>query len=193
VVATREQYAAGEPSIASGSASFLVVRLRSGGHGPVHNQPHSRLIDPHAEGAGGGDNFQILLQEPPQHFDSTRLVEAGVVRRSTKSRPIERPGETLGGISSRSVNDGQPVLLPQERKQPFEAFSLVPNRDHPEPEIGAVERAQVKIGAAKAEGSGDVLADFRSCAAGQGDDGRFSEGEAEPAQGTIGRTKIVSP
>jgi hypothetical protein len=106
---------------------------------------------------------------------------------------IKRPGETFGGISGGSIDDGQPVLLPQEREQAFEAFSLVPNRDHAEPEIGPVERAEVEIGAAEAECRGDVLADFRSRAASQGDDGRFSEGEAEPAQGAIGRTKIVSP
>jgi hypothetical protein len=116
-----------------------------------------------------------------------------MVRRRTKARPIERPGETLSGISGRGVDDGQPVLLSQEREQAFEAFSLVPNPDHAEPEIGPVERAEVEIGPAEAECRGDVLADFGSSAAGQGDDGRFSEGEAEPAQGAIGRTKIVPP
>ena len=116
-----------------------------------------------------------------------------MVRRSTKARPIERPGETLGGISGRGVDDGQPVLLPQEREKAFEAFSLVPNPDNTEPEIRPVERAKVEIGPAEAECRGDVLADFGSSAAGQGNDWRFSEGEAEAAQGAVGRPKIVSP
>ncbi len=105
----------------------------------MDDELHPWLVDSHPERAGRGDYLEILVQEAAQHLDATRLVQAGVVRRGAKSGPIESAGKTLGGISGGGVDDGQPVLLPEESEQPLEPLSFIPDPDDAEPEIGPVE------------------------------------------------------
>ena len=58
-----EQDAAGELAVASRAPRLLIVGLRRRRQGPVHHQPDRRLVDAHAEGAGGDDQIEAVVQE----------------------------------------------------------------------------------------------------------------------------------
>ena len=67
VVAHIEQQAARRFPVASGASGFLQVVLQRGRDVGMDDQPHVGLVDAHAEGVGGGDNFQFAVDEALLH------------------------------------------------------------------------------------------------------------------------------
>ena len=58
-----EQHAAGELAIPPGAARLLVVGLGCGGQGPVDHEADLRLVDAHAERAGGDDHVEPIVEK----------------------------------------------------------------------------------------------------------------------------------
>ena len=101
-----EQHAASRLPVTSGPPSLLEVVLQRSGNVGVDNQPHVRLVDPHAEGVGGRDDPQLALDEALLHalLDLGRQLGMEVIRRDVLL--LEEFRHLLGLPARRAVDDG---------------------------------------------------------------------------------------
>jgi hypothetical protein len=134
-----EEQAAGQPSVAPGPASLLVIRLGCRGQGPVHHQSDIGLVDAHAEGAGRHDDPDVVSQEPLQDLFPREVGEPRVIGRNSESGIPKHPGEFFDEIAGWGIHNGQGVLQAERGDEGPEPVPLVPHRCDPEPEIAAVE------------------------------------------------------
>ena len=104
----------------------------------MHHQPDRRLVDSHAEGAGGDHQIEAVVQEGVEDGGAPGPVEAGVVGRGPVARRRHRPGDRLGEPAGGRVDDGHPVVASEEPQQRVQALAPAHGHD-PEPEIGAIE------------------------------------------------------
>ena len=77
-VGVEEDGAAGE-AVASGSADLLVEGFDGAGEGDVDDGADVGLVDAHAEGDGGDDDFELSCEEAGLDAVAGGRVEAGVV------------------------------------------------------------------------------------------------------------------
>ena len=75
------RYALGRLAVAAGAPRFLIVRLERARHGVMDDQPHVRLVDPHAERVRRDDRAHAAPHERVLHVAAMRVVEPGVIRR----------------------------------------------------------------------------------------------------------------
>ncbi len=74
-----EEDGAGGQAVAAGAADLLVVGLDGGGEGGVDDGADVGLVDAHAEGDGGDDDFEFAGEEGGLDAVAGAGVEAGVV------------------------------------------------------------------------------------------------------------------
>ena len=196
IAGIEEQDAARKRAVASGAPRLLVVGLRRGWHGPVHHQADVRLVDAHAEGAGGHDDLHPVGQEVHQRLLPALLGEPRMVRRGEVPCARQLAGERLHHVPGRGVDDRHPVLHGQEPKQRVPPFAVIPHRHDAEPEVPAVEGAEVKVTAPRRtepECTGDVGTDLRRGAPGEGHALGPPQCPPRPAERPVAGPEVVPP
>ena len=99
IARTPEEYAPCEGAVASRPPRFLVVRLGRRRERPVNDEPNVRLVDAHAEGAGGHDHIHTIVQEILQRRGAPGLGQSRMVRR--RPWPARTSARATASVSPR--------------------------------------------------------------------------------------------
>ena len=102
-----EQDGARGLAVAAGAADLLVVALDGAGQRGVDDGADVGLVDAHAEGDGGDDDFELAGEEVALDALAGGGVEAGVVGGGELRAEVR--GELFGGLARGSVDDGGAV------------------------------------------------------------------------------------
>ena len=161
----------------------------------MNDQPDPRLVDAHAEGARRHDHVEPVVEEGLERPASPLAREAGVVRRRAVSCLGQGPGDGLGDAPGGRVHDHHPVVVGEQAHERLQSGPLARDRNDAEPEVGAIEGAEVLVVAAgqKTERAGDVAADFGRGAARQGNRRRPAEPVTRGAERPVTRPEVVPP
>ena len=122
--------------------------------------------------------------------------EAGVVGRGPVAGLRERARDGLGDAPRGGVHDDHPVVVGEQADAaPRSRSRSLAHRHHAEPEIGAVERAEVLVVPAgpKAKRAGDVPPDLGRGAAGERDGRRPAQPVARGAERPVAGPEVVPP
>ena len=111
VVPGIEEKAARRFPVASGAAGFLQVVLQGGRDVGVNDQPHVGLVDAHAEGVGGGDDFQLPVDEALLHVLPGVWSEAGMEVIGADVLVSQELRYLLGAMAAGAVDDGAAGLV----------------------------------------------------------------------------------
>jgi hypothetical protein len=136
---TPEQYAAREFPIASSSTSLLIVCLRGWRGRPVNDEADIRLVDAHAEGAGGDHDVDPVSEKIVQRCGSAGLRESGMVGSRTMTGISERTCNCLCAASSWRVHDGQSIVATDQRQESPQPLPLRAHGDSSEPQVRPVK------------------------------------------------------
>ena len=103
--------------------------------------------------------------------------------------------DRLRDIPSGCIDDDHPVVRRQQPEQSLQPFALAPDGDDPEPQIAAIERAEVLVVAPghEAQGPRDVPTDVGGRASRQGHGRRAAQTRARRAEGPVARPKVMTP
>ena len=102
-----KEHAARRRAIPAGAASLLVIRLGRCRHCPVHDEPHRRLVDPHAECAGCHDHPDVIAEKALQDRAPLGRHHPGMVRRGSHTAFDQHAGETLDESARGRVDDAR--------------------------------------------------------------------------------------
>ena len=86
----------GVVTVPAGPAGFLHVGLQGARDSAVTHQSYVRVVDPHAEGAGGTHDAQISGQEPLLHGAAGAGLEARVIVSGAHPQPAQGFGRVGG-------------------------------------------------------------------------------------------------
>jgi hypothetical protein len=144
VAVSPKQHASGELAVSAGSPCLLIVGLRSWRWRPVDDQSNVRLVDTHAEGAGGHDHVDAISQEVIECEAPPDLAQAGVIGDGAVACLRQSTGDSFGGRPRGSIHDGDNIVASEQREQCAHPFGFALHVHRAEPEIGAVEGAEVE-------------------------------------------------
>ena len=111
VVTDVEQQAARRFPVAAGASGFLQVVLQGGRDVGVNDQPHVGLVDPHAEGVGGGDDFQVPVDEALLHVLLGVRSEAGMEVIGADVLVSQEFRYLLGAMAAGAIDNGATGLV----------------------------------------------------------------------------------
>jgi len=103
----------GRLAIASSATCLLVVGLERSRHGVVHDDPHVRLVDAHAEGVRRDDGADVAVHEGRLHVVAVCVVEPRVIRECRDASLLERDGDLLDIAAGGGVHDGDALVFAQ--------------------------------------------------------------------------------
>ncbi len=204
VLAAEEQHAAGGLAIPPGPAGLLHVVLQRTRNVGVDHQPDVRLVDPHAEGVGRGDDPEPAVAETLLHLLFPLRLEAGVEMVRVHSARHEELRDLLGSAARGAVDDGarrSPGDRPSlEERQDVGVLAVLSGLDHLEGEVVAERPAvdQLQLDPeARPEMVEDVAQHARLGRRGQADHRRrrsvAAELPDEAADVAVVRPEIVAP
>jgi len=160
----------------------------------MHDQPHVRLVDSHAEGIGRDDRVQLVAHEAILHSAALVVVHAGMVGARAQAGRGQALGIGLGVLAGGGVDESATAISPAD--QTGQAGPLVGRSTHPmdqQTKIGASEAAHVKAGVTHAELVGDVAPHVRRGGRGQRDEAGRGQGGQDLAERAVGRAELVAP
>ena len=186
VLAAEQQHAAGGLAVASGPAGLLHVVLQRARDVGMDHQPDVRLVDPHAEGVGRGDDPEPAVAETLLHLLLPLRLEAGVEMVRVHSARGEELRHLLGSAARRAVDDrARNVARRQalfQQRQDVGVLAVLSGLDHLEGEVVAERPAvdQLQLDPeARPEMVEDVAQHARLGRRGQADHGRRRSVAAE--------------
>mgnify|MGYP003312072877 CR=1 FL=1 len=136
-------------AIPSGSASFLVVSLYRVGRRQMYYATHVVTIDAHAEGVGGDDDLNPVLDEIALDLVAIRSSHAGVIGCCPPAGILEADGFLFGDLAGRGIYDGGAGFLVRsaegfgpQRVDLLAPLGAAADLSDPQCEVGAGKAAQ---------------------------------------------------
>ena len=100
-----EQRAGGGPAVAAGPADLLVITFQRPWHLGMGDGADVGLVDTHAKGVGGQDQWLVTTQERLLHPFPFTGVETAVVDAVRSSFGFQEPAKAFQGLDQGEVDD----------------------------------------------------------------------------------------
>src|SRR5690242_9059625 len=139
-----QEHTASELTVSPCPPCLLIVGLGGWWRCPMHHQPDIRFVDSHPEGAGGNDDVHAILEKVLQRCAPPELAQPRMIGYGSVAGPGEGAGDPLGRSARGRIHDGELVLAPQQIEQCLHSLPLATHAHSTQPEIAAVERAEMK-------------------------------------------------
>ena len=186
-----EEHAGAGQVVTAGASGFLVVALQGLGQVVVHDQPHVRLVDAHAEGDGGRDDPDLVANEAILGRSTNGRFEASVVGQCLYALVGKVGRQVLGVLAGEAVDDGRSVrVLTQQLQQRLERPSLGPNGVR---QILTVEARNEPPCIRYRQLLHDVVPHLRGGRGGEGHDRRVGKAFAQDPQVAVVGAEVVAP
>ena len=114
ILATIKQQCVSRIAIPPGATDLLVIGFRAVRHIQMHDEPHIRPVDAHAERDGRHHHQRLSGTEPHQRLALVRRIETGVKRQRRKSLFIQFRRDAFGFCSAAAIDNPALSLLPLE-------------------------------------------------------------------------------
>ena len=196
-----QQLAVGIFTVASGAADLLVVGLYRAGRSQVGDGAHIGAVDPHAEGVGGDDDLNPVLDEIALDLVAIRPSHAGVIGCCPPAGILEADGFLFGDLAGRGVYDGRTGFLVrsaegfgQQRVDPLTSLGGAADLGDPQCEVGAGKAAQQLRGVSgQSEAFEDLVAHYRCGSRCTGENPGVGQAAQQLADLQIFGAEVVTP
>jgi hypothetical protein len=94
----------------------------------MDDEPHVRLVDPHAEGVRRHNGTDVLVHEAVLHLVPMRIVEARMVGGGRDPRPFEDAGDAFDVAARGGVHHREALVLSQGLHERVVLLGVVPCR-----------------------------------------------------------------
>ena len=108
------QHALRRQPVAAGAARLLLVVLRRSRRAGVHDEPHVRSIDAHAERHRRDDDVDALVEKRLLMAAAHVVGQAGVVRHRAMALLLQPLGQRLDLAARRAVDDARLPVVARE-------------------------------------------------------------------------------
>jgi hypothetical protein len=187
-----EERATGGQAVASGAADLLVIRLERARHVGVRHEAQVALVDPHAEGVGGGDHLDAAREEIVLHAGALVVPQPAVVLPRPEAPLLEMQSPQRHVLPGRRVDDAGRPRVPQQRLEGARLVAARPQRLHREGQVRALEAGDHFERPLQTELARDVGPDFGSGGGGERR-GRHAEDFAQLSQARVVGAEVMPP
>ncbi|OPZ09086.1 MAG: hypothetical protein BWZ08_00699 [candidate division BRC1 bacterium ADurb.BinA292] len=189
-----KQNAVGVEPVAPGPAAFLLVVFQRAGHRGVDHEANVGLVDAHAEGDGGDDDLDAVIDEVLLIAPADVVLQAGMIRGGGDAARAQMVGKLLDLLARQAVDDARLAAVASDELGDLvqEAVAGGARLDAVD-QVGPVERTDEDLRRRQAELPRDVVADAVRRRRGIGVDGDRREGLLELAQAAVFGPEIVAP
>ncbi len=193
ILQAEEQDGFGFFAVASGAANFLVVGIERIADIVVIDETNVRLINAHAEGVCGDDDFGLARHEAILNIAAFGSLQAAVIEKRRDALLIEKTHDLFGSLPGGNVYDAGLIGPASAMDQSFELLVFCIEAIDAQVNVRAIKAMNETFRAAQAQTLQDFLANFGGGGSGHGE----NHGMAQPfdvgAELQVIRAEIVTP